>query len=73
MTLGIVKLYNDYIHVGSNYVYQHLSEDVSSRTDDVRAVMLIETVLITVFSALFFFFVWLPYVKQKRIEVCHES
>ncbi len=65
----VAKLYFDYIHTGGVYIQKLVTEELTQRTENVRSVLLVEVVSLASFAVLFFFLVWLPYVRQSRIEV----
>ncbi len=67
--MRILKLYFDFVRPGAVHIYQNVMNEVNSKTDEVKRTLLIEAVMITVFSVLFFLFIWLPYVKSRRKEL----
>ncbi len=67
--IRIVNLYNDYMYVGSAYLYSQVLDDIRARSNSLSNTLLIETVAITVCSVVFFLFLWVPYVRKKKLEV----
>ncbi len=68
-TISIVNLYYDYMYVGSKYLHGQVMDDIMARSNSLTNTLLIETVAITACSVVFFLFLWVPYVRQKKLEV----